>query len=80
MYEVRSRNLLDTTLTISDEIFLAPEIQMLDSVSGQKKCPKCKQKGLDQDWESRHDPADILISIESCKDVLFDVLSEKRHL
>lgn len=48
------------------------------AVSGQKKCPKCKQKGLDQEWEIKNSPADIMIAIESNKDILFDVPSETK--
>ena len=52
---------------------------VLDSVSGQKKCPKCKQKGLDQEWETKNSPADIMVAIESSKDLLFHAPSEPKY-
>ncbi|KAL5267108.1 hypothetical protein ACHWQZ_G004222 [Mnemiopsis leidyi] len=48
------------------------------AVSGQKKCPKCKQKGLDQEWEAKNSPAEIMIAIESSKDLLFNAPSEQK--
>ena len=53
-------------------------IDVLDLVSGQMKCPKCRQKGLDQDWEQKNSPADIMIAIESSKDLLFNVPPQSR--
>ena len=53
-------------------------VDVLDLVSGQKKCPKCKQKGLDQEWEAKNNPADIMIAIESNKDLLFNAPSEQK--
>ncbi|XP_063685855.1 poly [ADP-ribose] polymerase tankyrase-2-like isoform X3 [Bolinopsis microptera] len=46
--------------------------------AGQKKCPKCKQKGLDQEWETKNSPADIMVAIESSKDLLFHAPSEPK--
>ena len=58
---------------------LGLNFDILDSVSGQMKCPKCKQKGLDQEWEIKNSPADIMIAIESNKDLLFHAPSETRY-
>ena len=44
---------------------------MLDLVSGESRCPLCRQKGLDQDWELKNAPSDIIVTIESTKDLLF---------
>lgn len=46
--------------------------------AGQKKCPKCKQKGLDLAWEHKNNPAEIMIAIESSKDLLFNAPPQNR--
>ena len=47
--------------------------ECVDIVTGEMKCPACRKKGLDLEWEERNNPADIIIAIESTKDLLFGV-------
>jgi len=69
----------DTAMEVARKV--GKPIAMGRAVSGESRCPKCRQKGLDQDWELKNAPSDIIVTIESTKDLLFggQRAEKKRH-